>query len=129
MTITSESPGNPERHLPFEHLCRALHELHGAPQDNGRLALIVRRLEQGRRETPERLLLTPEAGVTGDAWGRAVDRDPAAQIAVMQADVARLIANGQPLGLFGDSLFLELDLSRENLPTGSRLRIGGATLE
>jgi MOSC domain-containing protein YiiM len=129
MTITSESPGNPERHLPFEHLCRALHELHGAPQDNGRLALIVRRLEQGRRETPERLLLTPEAGVTGDAWGRAVDRDPAAQIAVMQADVARLIANGQPLGLFGDSLFLELDLSRENLPTRSRLRIGGATLE
>jgi MOSC domain-containing protein YiiM len=47
----------------------------------------------------------------------------------MQADVARLIANGQPLGLFGDSLFLELDLSRENLPTRSRLRIGGATLE
>jgi hypothetical protein len=40
-----------------------------------------------------------------------------------------LIANRQPLGLFGDSLFLELDLSRENLPTGSRLRIGGATLE
>ena len=36
----------------------------------------------------------------------------------MQADVARLIANGQPLELFGDQLFLELDLSVENLATG-----------
>ncbi|HTS51819.1 MAG TPA: MOSC domain-containing protein [Burkholderiales bacterium] len=50
------------------------------------------------------------------------------QIAVMQADVARLIANGQPLALFGDNLFLELDLSVSNLPVGSRLRIGSATL-
>jgi MOSC domain-containing protein YiiM len=129
MTITSHSLGNPERHLPFDHLCRALHDLPAAPRDNGRLALIVRRLEQGRRETPERLLLTPEGGVTGDAWGRNLDRDPVAQIAVMQADVARLIGNGQPLALFGDSLFLELDLSRENLTTGSRLQVGGATLE
>jgi MOSC domain-containing protein YiiM len=47
----------------------------------------------------------------------------------MQADVARLIANGQPLELFGDQLFLELDLSVENLPPGSRLRLGSATVE
>ena len=40
-----------------------------------------------------------------------------------------LIANGQPLTLFGDNLLLELDLSSENVPTGSRLRMGSATLE
>jgi len=47
----------------------------------------------------------------------------------MQVDVAGLIANGQPLTLFGDNLFLDLDLSAANLPAGSRVRVGGATLE
>jgi MOSC domain-containing protein YiiM len=44
-------------------------------------------------------------------------------------DVARLFANGQPLSLFGDNLLVDLDLSVANLPTGSRLRVGGALLE
>ena len=51
------------------------------------------------------------------------------QIAVMQADVAKLIANEQPPTLFGDNLVLELDLSTSNLPAGTRLRVGGALLE
>jgi MOSC domain-containing protein YiiM len=51
------------------------------------------------------------------------------QIAVMEKDVAELIANGQPLTVFGDCLFLELDLSSGNLPPGSRVRVGGALLE
>jgi MOSC domain-containing protein YiiM len=78
------------------------------------------------------MLLTPDGGVPADAWGRREGPSPPnldAQIAVMQADVAGLIANGQPLTLFGDSLFLSLDLSAANLPAGSRLRAGAATLE
>jgi MOSC domain-containing protein YiiM len=47
----------------------------------------------------------------------------------MQHDVASLIANGQPLPLFGDNLFLDLDLSATNLPIGSRLRAGAVLLE
>jgi MOSC domain-containing protein YiiM len=47
----------------------------------------------------------------------------------MQAGVAALIANGQPLELFGDNLFLEFDLSVANTPPGSRVRVGSATLE
>jgi MOSC domain-containing protein YiiM len=43
--------------------------------------------------------------------------------------VAELIANGQPLVVFGDNLFVELDLSGKNLPTGTRLRVGGALVE
>jgi MOSC domain-containing protein YiiM len=53
-------------------------------------------------------------------------RDAEAQLAVMQRDVAELIANGQPLSVFGDNLFVELDLSTANLPPGSRLRVGAA---
>lgn len=73
--------------------------------------------------------MTPEAGIPGDAWGRQRHPAPEAQLTVMQIDVAELIANGQPLTLFGDNLFLELDLSAANLPPGSRLRAGTVTLE
>jgi MOSC domain-containing protein YiiM len=89
----------------------------------------MRRAEDGSRETPERLRLSPEDGVPGDKWGRDPERKLDAQIAVMQRNIAELIANGQPLTLFGDSLFVELDLSSANLPPGSRLRVGEAVVE
>lgn len=71
------------------------------------------------------------------AGGRAAGRrlepkpspDPTAQLTVMQTGVAELIANGQSLALFGDNLFVDLDLSVANLPIGSRLRVGGAVVE
>ena len=47
----------------------------------------------------------------------------------MQTGVAEMVANGQPLALFGDNLFVDLDLSVANLPIGSRLRVGGASVE
>ncbi len=129
MIVTSESMGNPDRHLEFEHLCRTLAALPDAPANSGRVVLIVRKAERGLREMPARSLLTPEAGVPGDAWAHRGQPDPAGQLAVMQATVAALIANGQPLELFGDNLFLDLDLSAANLPPGSRLRLGDALVE
>jgi MOSC domain-containing protein YiiM len=48
---------------------------------------------------------------------------------VMQTGIARLIANGQPLTTFGDNLFVDLDLSAANLPTGTRLAVGEAIVE
>ena len=116
-------------HLPQFELESGLRALPALPKDSGRLALIVRRPADGSRETPERLRLSPEDGVPGDSWGRDQKRMLDAQIAVMQLDVAELIANGQPLTMFGDSLFVELDLSATNLPIGSRLRVGEAVVE
>jgi MOSC domain-containing protein YiiM len=106
-----------------------LQTLKGLPKDSGRLALIVRRPAEGVRETPQTVRLTPEEGVPGDAWGRNPSRKIEAQIAVMRRDVAELLANGQPLTLFGDSLFVDFDISTTNLPTGSRLRVGEAVVE
>jgi len=74
-------------------------------------------------------MLTPEEGVPGDAWFRDAPDHIDAQIAMMRSDVAELVAAGQPLTLFGDNLLVDLDLSWENLPTGSRLRVGDAELE
>jgi MOSC domain-containing protein YiiM len=127
--LDSDSVGDPSRFLTLSHLERELHELARLPADKGRVALIVRRVAGGRREILDRVEVSADAGVTGDAWGRKVQRNPEMQIAVMQVDVATLIANGQPLTLFGDNLILELDLSTSNLPAGTRLRVGSALLE
>ena len=121
--------GDPALHLSLEALERGLASLPMAPRDRGRIVLIVARRDGGVRETPVRVTLTTDEGVPGDAWGRDPSRDPEGQLAVMQDDVAALVANSQPLTLFGDNLFLTLDLSSENLPTGSRVRAGSATLE
>ena len=122
-------PGDPSRHLPLGELEQKLGTLPAAPRDAGRVALLVRRRPDKVRETPTRIDLGPDTGVPGDAWGRGQKPDRAAQVTVMEIDVAEMIANGQPLTIFGDNLFLALDLSVENLPTGSRLRLGRALLE
>lgn len=47
----------------------------------------------------------------------------------MRRDVAALLANGQPLTLFGDNLFVDRDLSAANQVPGTRFRVGGALVE
>ena len=120
--------GDASLHLPLAELERGFETLL-PPKDVGKLALIVARGDDGQRQTPERTVLSVDGGVPGDAWLRDRPDKIDAQITVMRSDVARLIANGQPLSLFGDNLLVDLDLSVANLPTGSRLRLGSALLE
>jgi MOSC domain-containing protein YiiM len=121
--------GDTACHLPLAALEAGLAALPAAPTDAGRLALILCRHPDGTRETPAGVRLTPAEGVPGDGWMRRPPRDPDAQLAVIRRDVAALIANGQPLTLFGDNLFVDLDLSTGNLPCGTRLRVGEAIVE
>jgi hypothetical protein len=127
--VDSRSVGEPACFRSEAELEAGLAALGQAPAERGRVVLVVRRREGGRRELPARVRLTPEAGVAGDAWERRERRKLEQQVAVMKARVAELLANGQPLTLFGDSLFLDLDLSARNLPPGTRLRAGSALLE
>ncbi len=121
--------GNEKLHLSGETLKQRFEALPAPPAEVGRIALIVARRENEVRETPEKVWLTPEGGVPGDSWARNTPDFLDAQVAVMRSDVARIIANGQPLTLFGDNVLVELDLSQENLPAGTRLRAGSAILE
>ena len=120
---------DPSRHRSSADLEVGLRALAPVSPDAGRVALIVRRDAEHRRETPPQVRLDVNEGVPDDAWGRQTTRKPESQLAVMRRDVAELIANGQPLTLFGDNLFVDLDLSKENLPAGSRLRVGEAVVE
>ena len=120
--------GDASLHLSLADLERGFESL-APPKDVGKLSLIVARGDDGQRQTPERTVLSVNGGVPDDAWLRDCPDKIDAQITVMRADVARLIANGQPLSLFGDNLLVDLDLSVANLPTGSRLCLGSALLE
>ncbi len=127
--ITSTSVGDPDRFLSLTVLEQGLSALPAAGRDNGRVALLMRRNPGGQREILDRAELQPEPGVPGDSWSRSTNRNPDMQIATMQKGVAELIANGQPLSLFGDCLILDLDLSTDNLPVGSRVKVGNSLLE
>jgi MOSC domain-containing protein YiiM len=128
-TIDSNSAGNADRFRSLADLEEMLEALPRGNEDRGRVALLMRRCEGGRRETLHKVVLAPDLGVPGDAWCRAAQRNEDMQIAVMEKDVAELIANGQSLTLFGNGLILDLDLSSSNLPPGSCVRVGGAILE
>jgi hypothetical protein len=119
--------GDPNRHLPREALEAGIASLH-APLDEGAVALMVARGPEGERHLLAEAVLTVEGGMPGDRWGTQTQYGPDFQLATIRADVARLIANGQPLELHGDNLYLDLDLSSDNLPTGALLRAGECLL-
>lgn len=127
--IDSTADGDPAAFLALDILEARLAAGLNAPTDVGRIRMLVTRHRGGRRETLERVSMTPESGMPGDSWGRQRDPHPEAQLTAMQFNVAELIANGQPLTLFGDQLFMDLDLSAGNLPARSVLRAGTVTLE
>jgi len=117
-------------HQPFEALEAAVQRLHPGPQDNGSVDMIVLRLPGEERATPARALLTPDGGLHGDRWALGPDRNPGAQITLMNADVAMAVAGSRErVSLSGDNLIVRLDLNEANLPTGTRLRIGEALVE
>lgn len=129
-SLTFTGPrGDRTRHLSRAALETAIAALPAAPKDAGTLELLVARGPNGERELPESVVLTPEAGMPGDRWADQQRYGPEYQLATTRADFARLIANGQPLELHGDNLYLDLDLSSENLPAGSRLRLGQALVQ
>lgn len=121
--------GDPARYLSAAELEVGLRALLPPPKDAGRSTFIVRRPTKESREVLGHARLSPEGGLPGDGWSQKASPDPTAQLAVMQTGVADLVANGQSLALFGDNLFVDLDLSEANLPVGSRLRVGGAMVE
>lgn len=98
----------------------------------------MRRPAVGERETPAELQLDEVEGVIGDNWlvrgssrTRGGEANPEAQVTVMNARLAHLVAGGEDdrRKLAGDQIYADLDLSQENLPAGSRLRVGSAVIE
>jgi hypothetical protein len=124
-------------HFSVSELESGLDQVRASPADGGTLELIVRRPAEGEREVLEVGQLDLGEGLIGDSWkarasGSTPDGSPHPdmQLNVMNSRVIALIA-GQPerWALAGDQLYLDLDLSEDNLPPGTRLAIGEAVIE
>ena len=125
------------KHLSRLELEASLDELRQAPKDEGVVQLIVRRPEIEQREVLEEATLDPIAGLIGDNWitrgsKRTPDGSPhpEMQINIMNARVTALLAQDKERWpLAGDQFYIDMDLSKENLPPGSLLALGSAVLE
>jgi hypothetical protein len=121
----------------MEQLEAGLDEIRQSPRDEGLLNLIVRRPLVGEREILNEGELSVVEGLVGDSWkDRASTRTtdgsphPDMQLNIMNSRVVALLAQERSRWhLAGDQLFIDLDLSAENLPPGTRLRIGSAQIE
>jgi hypothetical protein len=124
-------------HLSRERLAAGLDQIRDSPRDGGRLVLLVRRPAVGERDTPAEAVIDGVNGLDGDNWlarGSASTPDGSAdllrQITVMNARAAELVAGGTDrMPLAGDQLYLDLDLSVDNLPAGSLLAVGEVLLQ
>lgn len=125
------------KHLSMVELDAGLDEIRQSPLDAGELQLIVRRPDTDMREVLETGELDPDVGLVGDNWimrGSSRTKDgsshPDMQINIMSSRVIALIAQDKARWqLAGDQLFVDLDLSEENLPAGTQLSVGNAIVE
>ena len=123
--------------LTMTELEAGLDQIRQAPRDFGRLELIVRRPSVGAREILESGEFDVTHGLSGDTWivrgsTRTPDglRHPDMQLNVMSARAIALVAQSRERwALAGDQLYVDLDLSEQNLPAWTRLGLGSAIIE
>lgn len=123
--------------LPDRDLGSQSDALRGQPADAGTVQLIVRRPRRDERESVATGELDVEVGLVGDDWlargsSSTPDRtaEPEAQVTLMSVRVLEAIEPDRDRWpLAGDQLYVDLDLSVDNLPVGTRLSVGDALVE
>jgi hypothetical protein len=124
-------------HLTMSELEAGLDDIRRAPKDEGVLELILRRPVINEREILEEAELHQTDGLVGDSWKRRRSAstpdgspNPLMQLNIMNSRVAALVARTKDRWqLAGDQLYLDLDMSEENLPADTRFSLGSAVIE
>ena len=128
---------NNVQHLSLMELEAGMDHIRQSPKDDGLLKLIVRRPAVDEREIISEGELNTVDGLGGDTWksrGSSHTADGSAninsQITVMNARAIALLAQDEERwSLAGDQLYVDMDLSDDNIPPGTRLEIGSAIIE
>ncbi len=108
-----------------------------SPKDDGMVEMIVCRPVKNERIILPAGIIDKDQGLEGDNWyARSMEKkgnpedELDQQITIMNSrSVALLAVTRERWALAGDQLYIDMDLSRENLPSGSRIRIGTTVLE
>jgi hypothetical protein len=124
-------------HLTTSELEAGVDEIRRSPKDDGVLKLIVRRPGVGEREVLDEGKLDLQLGLVGDTWKERPSLstpdgspDPDRQLNIMNSRAIALVAQDRDhWPLAGDQLYIDLDLSTENLPPGTQLSVGSAVIE
>lgn len=114
-----------------------LGEIACSPKDQGTLELIVARPASNQRIVLQAAELDPAHGLVGDNWSVRTNfhdadepPDPNVQLTLMNVRLAQLVSGAKEFWpLAGDQLYVDLDLSEDNLPPGTQLAIGDAVIE
>jgi hypothetical protein len=136
-TETTEPSVHAEFHRDTETLLAGIDDVRRSPRDAGTLHALVVRPGVYERRSLDTATLDLALGVVGDSWIERGSRrtadggpNPEAQVTVMNSRAVELVAGSRDRwALAGDQLYVDLDLSVDNLPTGTLLSIGDAQLE
>jgi hypothetical protein len=117
-------------HATREELDAGIDHVRSSPADHGMVELIVRRPAENEREVLDEAELDVQVGLVGDRWHLGTSPTNDAQLTLMNSRLAHLVARSRDRwALAGDQLYVDLDLSVANLPTGTRLAVGDAVIE
>lgn len=124
-------------HLSLSELEAGLDHILRSPKEAGVLKMIVRRPSEDEREVVQSAELDLANGLIGDNWRIRGSRhtsdgasNPEAQITIMNSRTIELLAQSEEhWPMAGDQFYIDMDLSAENLPPGTRLSLGSAVIE
>lgn len=122
-------------HPTLSELEAQLDHIRQSPRDNGVLEMIVCRPDVNQRRMLFEAELDVQRGLIGDTWlsrgnSQGGPANPNCQINIMNSRVVALVAQDRERWqLAGDQLYVDLDLSDNNLPPGSQIAIGTVILE
>ena len=125
------------KHLAMEALTAGLDAIRQSPKATGALELIVRRPQTEAREVLDVGKLDLVEGLVGDNWkqrGSSSTADgsanPETQLTLTNARLMALVAQEKERWpLAGDQLYVDFDLSVDNIPPGARLSLGAAVIQ
>src|SRR5260370_3895952 len=125
------------QHAELTGLEQSLDHIREAPGDGGTVELIARRPAEDEREVLTEAYLDDRDGLEGDTWRARGSRhtadggpNPEPQPTLMNPRSAAAIAGERERwALAGDQSYVDFDISRNNLPPGSRVQIGSAVIE
>ena len=135
-TVGHDRPMGTDDVPTLEALQAELETIRQSPSSEGSVELVVARPAPEERAVLTSAVLDPQIGLRGDNWfdrgSRHTDdgsAEPDRQLTVMNSRAIAAIAGiRERWPLAGDQLYVDLDLATANLPPGSEVQVGEATI-